>query len=269
MATSLLATNYIALNSNDGGVGGELGFDSNSTSTDIGSSANDESGIEHVSSSLSPFSSSTLPSSTIHSFFQLSGRHFSTSSAASNTAPNAKASLLPCLNVPAADRCKCGQVGFNKQCSNKLCKNCCTKSMNYCVVVSHKNGKPAGYQPVKYKKSTKMGESDSNALSTTTIKSLLSILSGAVDFIDSAIKAGKVIHITYSNCDPNEKNAKKVSHLNGFVIEMYSRRTASLTILTIFDKTFVTHKVQRFEELIAILLIYCFLYMLHAHSFFF
>jgi hypothetical protein len=233
------------LNSDDGSVGGELGFDSDSTNTDIGSSTNDESGIKHVSSPLPPFSSSTLPLSTIHSFFQLSGRHFSTSSAASNTAPNAKTSLPPCLNVPAADRCKCGQVGFNKQCFNKLCKNCCIKSMNYCVVVSHKNGKPAGYQPIKYKKSTKMSKSDGDALSTTIIKPLSLILLGVVDFIDFAIKVGKAIHIAYSNCDPNEKNAKKVKPFEWIC---YREVFKTHCFIDNIDKTFVTHRVQRFED---------------------
>jgi hypothetical protein len=112
--------------------------------------------------------------------------------------------------------------------------------MNYCVVVSHKNGKPAGYQLTKYKKSTKMSESNSDALSTITIKPFSPILPGAVDFIDFAIKAEKVIHIAYSNRDPNEKNAKKVKPFEWIC---YGEAFKVHYFIDNIDKTFVTHKV--------------------------
>lgn len=104
----------------------------------------DLSNIAPVSSPPQPSLQSSLPSSTIHPFFQSSGHKPSTGISSSST-------LTPCMDIPANVRCKCGQYKFNQACSGKLCQKCCGNSMGHCSVTSHIRCKPLGYQSTKSK----------------------------------------------------------------------------------------------------------------------
>jgi hypothetical protein len=115
----------------------------------------------------------------------------------------------------------------------------------YCVIDGHKKGKP-GYQSAKYKKSTKAaGEGNDTTPNVPTPPPLPSILPGVVDFIDSAIKAGRAIHIAYINHDPNEKRAKKVKPIEWL---RYGKVFKAHCFIDDVEKPFSTRKVRKFED---------------------
>jgi hypothetical protein len=83
--------------------------------------------------------STSIPTVPIHSFFNKVAA-IPASTLLPTLTPTA---LPPCTDIFASERCKCGQVAFNKVCTNKLYQKCCNKSMEYCGVTTYAQFKPS------------------------------------------------------------------------------------------------------------------------------
>jgi hypothetical protein len=81
------------------------------------------------------------------------------------------------------------------------------KLMDTCEVMIYAKRKPLGYQGTKYKKSTKTAGEDNNTTPNAPIF-LLFVLPDVINFINSVIKARKVIHIVYSNYNPTSEKSQ-------------------------------------------------------------
>jgi hypothetical protein len=258
--SSSLSQNYIDLDSDDEGGGGssnELGFNSDSTSTDIDYTADD---AEHISSPPPTASFSSLPplpSSTIHPFFQqqLSTRRLSTSDATPATSAKTYPPppvLPPRLDILASDRCKCDQASFNKVCSLKMCQNCCIKSMDPCGVTAHAKRKPLGYQSIRYKKSNTKVDMGVDAVNTTTLLQQeeeqhhpSQPLPGVVEHIVKAMKQGRAVHIAYANRDFDEKEARKIKPTEWLC---YGEVFWALCFKSNIKKKYCTNKIRQIED---------------------
>jgi hypothetical protein len=196
-----------------------------------------------------PSSSPTVPAATTHPFFQMANsRRLSTPLTPSFTSSNVNATtttttpppLPPRLNIFADERCKCGQYKINKACANNLCRKCCNKSMDHCVVSGHIKDKPLGYQTTKYKKTTPATASDA-----TAPQPRLEILPGVVDHLAKAMNEGRPVFMAYVNRDPNEKKARKVKPIEWI---RYGEVFKALCFTDDYEKTYLVERVRRIED---------------------
>lgn len=169
-------------------------------------------------------SSTSLPASTSHPFFQPGYRK--PSSTVNAPAP-------PRLDIPANARCKCGQYKFNQSCSSKLCQKCCGNSMDHCSVSTHIKHKPVGYSATKYKPTP------------TPATPLAEVKPGVVDHLEKALRDGREVYIAYANRDPNEKQARKVKPLQWI---RHGEVFKAFCFIGDMEKTFNTHKILRIED---------------------
>jgi hypothetical protein len=128
----------------------------------------------------------------------------------------------------------------NKACQNKLCQKCCGNSIDHCSVTSHVKHKPAGYQSVKYKKTTSM-EGDN----TATVPPSSKAIPGVVDHLARAIREGQSVHVVYTNRDPNKNRSRKIKPLEWVC---YSENIKVICFINNIEKNFNVRRIRRIED---------------------